>query len=104
MKKLFRTCTALLMAMCLVLGLGAGVAASAAETEDLTKQDLVDWAKDILDEITAADITKAEVAAKLEALVEEAKDILDRIEAVDVTKAGAVEALVREYHKLTTDR
>lgn len=93
MKKLFRTCTALLMAMCLVLGLGAGVAASAAETEDLTKQDLVDWAKDILDEITAADITKAEVAAKLEALVEEAKDILDRIEAVDVTKAGAVEAL-----------
>lgn len=92
MKKLFRSCTALLLALCLVLGLGT-VAASAAEVEDLSKQDLIDWAQDILDEITAVDITKAEVAAKLEALVEEAKDILARIEAVDVTKAGAVEAL-----------
>ena len=70
MKKLFRSCTALLMALCLVLGLGT-VAASATETQDLSKQELVDWAKDVLQQIEAIDVHEDLTAANLEKLVRE---------------------------------
>jgi hypothetical protein len=70
MKKLFRSCTALLLAMCLVLGMGA-VAASAAETEDLSKKDLVEWAKDVLQQIEDANVREELTAENLEELVRE---------------------------------
>ena len=91
MKKLIRSCTALLMALCLVLGLcSTGIQASAVESP-VSKESLVDWAKEIMDRVT--DVSKADVAAKLESLVAEAREILDRIEAIDISKENAVEEL-----------
>lgn len=89
MKKLFRTCTALLMAMCLVLGLGAGVAASAAETEDLTKQDLVDWAKDVLAQMSAVEVREELTAVNLEKLIRE-------VVALTEEKVADLEAFLAE--------
>jgi hypothetical protein len=56
--------------MCLVLGMGA-VAASAAETEDLSKKDLVEWAKDVLQQIEDANVREELTAENLEELVRE---------------------------------
>ena len=74
MKKLIRSCTALLIVLCLVLGLcSTGIQASAVESP-VSKESLVDWAKEIMDRVT--DVSKADVAAKLESLVAEAREIL----------------------------
>ena len=70
MKKLFRSCTALLLALCLVLGLGA-VAASAAEPADVSKQDIIDWVKDVLAELSAVEVREDLTADNLETLIRE---------------------------------
>ena len=70
MKKLFRSCTALLLALCLVLGLGA-VAASAAETKDVSKQDIAEWVKEVLAELSAVEVREDLTADNLEKLVRE---------------------------------
>lgn len=94
MKKLFRSCTALMLALCLVLGVcGTGVMASAAEVPEITKESLVDWAKEILDRLQQIDLSKENAVAELKALIAEAKDILARIEAIDVSKENAREEL-----------
>lgn len=70
MKKLFRSCTALLLALCLVLGLGA-VAASAAETKDVSKQDIAEWVKEVLAELSAVEVREDLTADNLEKLIRE---------------------------------
>ena len=70
MKKLFRSCTALLLALCLVLGLGA-VAASAAETKDVSKQDIAEWVKEVLAELSAVEVREDLTAENLEKLIRE---------------------------------
>ena len=70
MKKLFRSCTALLLALCLVLGLGA-VAASAAEPADVSKQDVIEWVKDVLAELSAVEVREDLTADNLEKLIRE---------------------------------
>lgn len=104
MKKLFRSCAALLMALCLILGVcGTGIQASAAEVP-VSKESLVDWAKDILNRVMDVDLSKEEAVAELKALAAEAKDILAAIENIDVSKENAVEetkklmAALQEVH------
>ena len=70
MKKLFHSCTALLLALCLVLGLGA-VAASAAETKDVSKQDIAEWVKEVLAELSAVEVREDLTADNLEKLIRE---------------------------------
>ena len=65
MKKLFRSCTALLLALSLALGLGA-VAASAAETKDVAKQDIAEWGKEVLAELSAVEVREDLTADNLE--------------------------------------
>lgn len=97
MSKFFRSCTALLMALCLTLGVcGIGVTASAVTTPDgadITRQDLVDWAQRVLSRISTSDITKDDVVNEVNKLVDEAKTILKKIEEIDVTKEGAADAI-----------
>ena len=94
MKKLFRSCAALLMALCLILGVcGTGITAAAVEVPEVSKESLVEWAKEILARLQEIDLSKEEAVAELKALIAEAKDILHRIEAIEVSKENAREEL-----------
>lgn len=88
MKKLFRSCTALLLALCLVLGLGA-VAASAAETKDVSKQDIAEWVKEVLAELSAVEVREDLTADNLEKLIREVVIKADE-------KAAELEAFLAE--------
>lgn len=88
MKKLFRSCTALLLALCLVLGLGA-VAASAAETKDVSKQDIAEWVKEVLAELSAVEVREDLTAENLEKLIREVVIKADE-------KAAELEAFLAE--------
>ena len=88
MKKLFRSCTALLLALCLVLGLGA-VAASAAETKDVSKQDIAEWVKEVLAELSAVEVREDLTADNLEKLIREVVLMADE-------KAAELEAFLAE--------
>ena len=99
MKKLFRSCTALLLALCLVLGLGA-VAASAAETKDVSKQDIAEWVKDVLAELSAVEVREDLTADNLEKLVREivakADEKADELEAFLIEKEIELDEITAE--------
>lgn len=99
MKKLFRSCTALLLALCLVLGLGA-VAASAAETKDVSKQDIAEWVKEVLAELSAVEVREDLTADNLEKLIREivakADEKADELEAFLAEKEAEVDEITGE--------
>jgi hypothetical protein len=99
MKKLFRSCTALLLALCLVLGLGA-VAASAAETKDVSKQDIAEWVKDVLAELSAVEVREDLTADNLEKLIREivakADEKADELEAFLAEKESELDEITAE--------
>lgn len=75
MKKLYRSCTALLMAFCLILGLcGAGIQASAVEVPSdlpVNEQSLVEWAKEVLNRTLEIDLHDEDSAMQIKALIED---------------------------------
>lgn len=99
MKKLFRSCTALLLALCLVLGLGA-VAASAAETKDVSKQDIAEWVKEVLAELSAVEVREDLTADNLEKLIREivakADEKADELEAFLAEKEAEIDEVTGE--------
>ena len=99
MKKLFRSCTALLLALCLVLGLGA-VAASAAETKDVSKQDIAEWVKEVLAELSAVEVREDLTADNLEKLIREivakADEKADELEAFLAEKEAELDEITAE--------
>lgn len=99
MKKLFRSCTALLLALCLVLGLGA-VAASAAETKDVSKQDIAEWVKEVLAELSAVEVREDLTADNLEKLIREivakADEKADELEAFLAEKEAEIDEITGE--------
>ena len=106
MKKLFRSCTALLLALCLVLGLGA-VAASATETNDVSKQDIAEWVKEVLAELSAADVREDLTADNLEKLVREvvakADEKIAELEAFLAEKEAELEEITTEAEAQIAD-
>ena len=94
MKKLFRSCTALLLALCLVLGLGA-VAASAAEPKDVSKQDIAEWVKEVLAELSAVEVREDLTADNQEKLIREvvlkADEKADELEAFLAEKEAEID-------------
>lgn len=99
MKKLFRSCTALLLALCLVLGLGA-VAASAAEPADVSKQDIAEWVKEVLAELSAVEVREDLTADNLEKLIREivakADEKADELEAFLAEKEAEIDEVTGE--------
>ena len=104
MKKLYRSCTALLMAFCLILGLcGAGVKASAVEVPSdlpVDEQTLVEWAKEVLNRALEIDLHADDSAAQIEELV---NDIIAGTEAEIAELEAYIDAKEAEMDAAVAD-
>ena len=104
MKKLYRSCTALLMAFCLILGLcGAGVKASAEDILSdfpVDEQSVAEWAQEVLDRALSIDLHDADSAAQIKELVE---DIIAATEAQIAELEAYADAKEAEMDKALAD-
>ena len=104
MKKLYRSCTALLMAFCLILGLcSAGIQASAVEVPSdlpVDEQSLVEWAQEVLTRALAIDLHDDDSAAQIKDLVE---DIIAGTEAQIAELEAYIDAKEAEMDAAVAD-